>query len=84
MKQIYKAINDIKIALTISNNLEVQSIVKINDTIFDDVILAELENNTRVLELDLKSGDVVLGNDNELITYTINQLGTHITVKQLN
>ena len=71
MKQIYKALKDCRIVLTISNNKEIQSIVKINDTIFDDVILAQSENNTRVLEIDLKSGDVVLGNDNELITYTI-------------
>lgn len=71
MKQIYKAINDIKIALTISNNLEVQSIVKINDTIFDDVILAESENNTRILEIDLKKDDVINVTDSKLINYTI-------------
>ncbi len=63
---------DCKIVLTISNNVEVQSIVKINDTIFDDVVLSNSENNTRVLELDLNSGDVVTVLDNELIRYTVN------------
>ncbi len=72
MKEIYKAIKDCKIVLTISNNVEVQSIVKINDTIFDDVVLSNSENNTRVLELDLNSGDVVTVLDNELIRYTVN------------
>jgi len=71
MREIYKATTNCKIVLTISNSVEVQSVVKINDVIFDDIVLAESENNTRILELDLKSGDVVLGNDNELITYTI-------------
>lgn len=71
MKQIYKALKDCKIVLTISNNKEVKSIVKINDTIFDDVILAESENNTRVLEIDLKKDDVINVTDSELINYTI-------------
>jgi len=71
MKQIYKALKDCRIVLTISNNLEVQSIVKINDTIFDDVILAESENNTRVLEIDLKKDDVINVTDSELINYTV-------------
>ncbi len=72
MIEIYKAIKDCKIVLTISNKVEVQSIVKINDTIFDDVVLAESENNTRVLELDLNSGDVVTVSDNELVNYIVN------------
>lgn len=71
MKQIYKALKDCRIVLTISNNKEVQSIVKINDTIFDDVILAESENNTRVLEIDLKKDDVINVTDSELINYTV-------------
>jgi len=71
MKQIYKALKDCKIVLTISNNLEVQSIVKINDTIFDDIVLSESENNTRVLEIDLKKDDVINVTDSELINYTI-------------
>lgn len=71
MKEIYKALKDEKIVLTISNNKEVKSIVKINDTIFDDVILADIENNTRVLEIDLKKDDTVNVTDSELINYTI-------------
>ena len=71
MKQIYKALKDCRIVLTISNNKEVKSIVKINDTIFDDVILAESENNTRVLEIELKQGDVLSVKENELINYMV-------------
>lgn len=71
MKEIFKALKDCRIVLTISNNKEVQSVVKINDTIFDDVILAESENNTRVLEIDLKKDDVINVTDSELINYTI-------------
>jgi len=58
------------------NNVEVtQSIVYINDVIFDDVQLARgtIEYpNLRVLELNLNDGDVVSAKDNDLITYTIN------------
>ena len=71
MKEIYKALKDCRIVLTISNNKEVKSIVKINDTIFDDVILAESENNTRVLEIDLKKDDVINVNYSELINYMV-------------
>lgn len=71
MKQIYKALKDCRIVLTISNNKEIQSIVKINDTIFDEVVLADSENNTRVLEIDLKKDDVINVTDSELINYTI-------------
>lgn len=71
MKQIYKALKDCKVLLTISNNKEVKSIVKINDTIFDEVILSESENNTRVLELDLKKDDIVFVSDNKNVNYTI-------------
>jgi hypothetical protein len=57
------------------NNVEVtQSIVYINDIIFDDVYLAigtEEYPNLRVLELNLNDGDVVSAKDNDLITYTI-------------
>ena len=71
MKEIYKALKDCRRVLTISNNKEVKSIVKINDTIFDDVILAESENNTRVLEIDLKKDDVINVTDSELINYMV-------------
>jgi hypothetical protein len=57
------------------NNIEVtQSIVYINDLIFDDVILARGTDeypNLRVVELNLNEGDVVSAKDNNLITYTI-------------
>jgi len=71
MKQIYKALKDCRIVLTISNNKEAQSIVKINDTIFDEVVLADSENNTRVLEIDLKKDDVLSVKENELINYMV-------------
>lgn len=71
MKQIYKALKDCKIVLTISNNKECQSVVKINDTIFDDVVLSESENNMRVLEIDLKKDDVLNVTDSDLINYII-------------
>ena len=65
--------NEIK-ELDITNVVETKSIVYINDIIFDDVLLAEgsdLAPNLRVLELDLKNGDIVSAKDNELITYNI-------------
>jgi hypothetical protein len=71
MKEIYKALKDCKIVLTISNNKEIQSIVKINDNIFDDVFLSDFENNTRVLEINLKKDDIINVTYSELITYTI-------------
>lgn len=71
MKEIYKALKDCKIVLTISNNKEVKSVVKINDTIFDDVVLSESENNMRVLEIDLKKDDVLNVTDSELINHLI-------------
>jgi len=71
MKQLYKALQDCKIVLTISNSVEVQSVVKINDVIFDDVFLAQSENNIRVLEIDLKKDDIINVTDSELINYTV-------------
>lgn len=60
--------------LNITNVESTQSIVYINDVIFDDVQLAagSVEYpNLRVLELDLNNGDVVSAKDNDLITYSI-------------
>lgn len=60
--------------LNINNVESTQSIVYINDVVFDDVQLAEGSveyPNLRVLQLSLKSGDVVSAKDNNLITYTI-------------
>jgi hypothetical protein len=65
--------NEIK-ELDITNMIATKSIVYINGIIYDDVILAESSfgvPNLRVLELDLKNGDIVSAKDNELITYKI-------------
>lgn len=74
MKLIYIANIDEKKKLEITNIISTQSIIYINDIIFDDVWLAEScfgVPNLRVLELDLKNGDIVSANENELITYKI-------------
>lgn len=71
---IYIANKDEKKELDITNVIATQSIVYINDIIFDDVWLADGSDyapNLRVLELDLKNGDIVSAKENELITYTI-------------
>lgn len=71
---IYTANKDEKKELDIINIQETQSIVYINNIIFDDVLLAEGSEsapNLRVLELDLKNGDIVSAKYNELITYKI-------------
>jgi len=60
--------------LHITNVESTQSIVYINNIVFDDVQLAQgtVENpNLRVLELNLNDGDVVSAKDNDLVTYTI-------------
>jgi hypothetical protein len=65
--------NEIK-ELDITNVISTRSIVYINDIIFDDVQLAEgteSNPNTRVLELNLKNGDIVSAQNNNLITYKI-------------
>jgi hypothetical protein len=71
---IYTATQTENKTLNISNIEATQSIVYINDVIFDDVYLAQgtIEYpNLRVLELNLNIGDVVSAKDNDLITYTI-------------
>jgi hypothetical protein len=71
---IYTATKTETKTLNITNVESTQSIVYINDIIFDDVSLASgtIENpNLRVLQLDLNEGDVVSAKDNDLITYTI-------------
>lgn len=60
--------------LDITNVERTQSIVYLNNVIFDDVILGNgtIEYpNLRVLEISFKSGDVLTADDNPLITYTI-------------
>ena len=69
---IYTATKTETKTLNITNVESTQSIVYINDIIFDDVSLASgtIENpNLRVLQLDLNSGDVVSAKDNDLVTY---------------
>jgi hypothetical protein len=69
---IYTATQTETKTLNINNVESTQSIVYINDIIFDDVSLASgtIENpNLRVLQLDLNSGDVVSAKDNDLVTY---------------
>jgi len=71
---IYIANKDEIKELDITNVISTQSIVYINDIIFDDVYLAEgsdLAPNLRVLELNLKNRDIVSAKENELITYNI-------------
>lgn len=71
---IYIANKDENKELYITNLVSTQSVVYINDVIFDDVTLADGINsapNLRVLKLDLKNGDTVSVDENQLITYTI-------------
>lgn len=71
---IYTANKDEIKQLDITNVLSTKSIVYINNIIFDDVQLAEGSEsipNLRVLELNLKNGDIVSVKENQLITYTI-------------
>lgn len=72
--EIYKANKTENKTLNITNVESTQSIVYINDIIFDDVQLAQgtIEYpNLRVLQLSLKSGDIVSAKDNDLIKYII-------------
>jgi hypothetical protein len=71
---IYTATQQETKTLNINNVELTQSIVYINNIVFDDVQLArgtEEHPNLRVLELNLNDGDVVSVKDNDLITYTI-------------
>ena len=72
---IYTATKTETKTLNVTNVESTQSIVYINDVIFDDVQLASgtIEYpNLRVLELNLNDGDVVSAKDNDLINYEIN------------
>lgn len=71
---IYTATKTEKVQLNITNVESTQSIVYLNNVIFDDVQLAQgsIEYpNLRVLFFDLIDGDVISAKDNNLITYTI-------------
>lgn len=71
---IYTATKTENKILDITNVESTQSIVYLNDVIYDDVQLAKgtVENpNLRVLQFNLVSGDVISAMDNNLITYKI-------------
>lgn len=71
---IYTATQQETKQLNITNVESTQSVVYLNNVIYDDVLLASgtVENpNLRVLELDLNDGDVVSAKDNDLITYNV-------------
>ena len=60
--------------LNITNVESTQSVVYLNNVVYDDVYLAQgtIEYpNLRVLEISFKSGDVLTADDNPLITYSI-------------
>ena len=74
MTLIYIANKEEKKELDITNMVSTQSVVYINDVVFDDVVLGDGNfgvPNLRVLELDLKKDDIVTAKENELITYNI-------------
>jgi hypothetical protein len=73
MKTIYTASKTEKVILKLSNNKETHSIVMVNDVVIDECDLADTEGNTRVLEIDLKEGDVIKVNENELIETEVNE-----------
>jgi len=71
---IYTATKTETKTLNITNVERTQSIIYLNNVVYDDIILAAGSNeypNLRVLELKLNEGDVVSVLDNDLITYTI-------------
>lgn len=71
---IYTATKTETKTLDITNVESTQSIVYLNDVIYDDVQLAQgtVENpNLRVLEFNLVSGDIISAMDNNLVTYKI-------------
>ena len=60
--------------LNITNVESTQSVVYLNNVVYDDVYLAQgtIEYpNLRVLEISFKSGDMLTADDNPLITYSI-------------
>lgn len=71
---IYTATKTETKTLNITNVENTQSIVYLNNVIYDDVILGSgtIEyQNLRVLEISFKNGDVLSADDNSLVTYTI-------------
>lgn len=71
---IYTATKTEKVQLNITNVESTESIVYLNNVIYDNVQLAQgsIEYpNLRVLFFDLIDGDVISAKDNNLIIYTI-------------
>ena len=71
---LYTATKTENKTLNITNVERTQSIVYLNNVIYDDVILdsGTIEYpNLRELEISFKSGDVLTADDNPLITYSI-------------
>jgi hypothetical protein len=53
--------------ITIINQKSKQCVVSVNGIEIDNCVLATNKDNTRVLDYDLKNGDIVLINDNEIV-----------------
>lgn len=68
---IYTATKTKEIQLDITNFESTQSIVYLNDVIYDDVILADGNPNLRVLFIQMNTGDVLSAKDNNLVTYNV-------------
>ena len=71
---IYTATKNEEIELDITNVQPSQSIVYLNDVIYDDVYLAEgtIENpNLRVLFIPMNNGDVLSAKDTNLVNYSV-------------
>lgn len=71
MKTIYTATKNVKVTIRIVNQEYTQSIVYLNNVEYDNVELSEGKDNTRVLEIELKQGDVLSVKENELINYMV-------------
>lgn len=71
---IYTATKNEEIELDITNVQLTQSIVYLNDIIYDDVYLAEgtiTNPNLRILYIPMNIGDVLSAKDSDLVTYTV-------------
>lgn len=63
--QIYMAPRDCAVILTLENIQETRCVIKINDSVVDEVMLSMSGDgiipNQRVLTFALKTGDVIMG-----------------------
>lgn len=69
MKDIYTASKKETKTFSFSNEGVQQLIVSVNGIEFDNVELADVKDNCRVLEIELNKGDVVSVNENKSISY---------------